>query len=205
MPRRKRGASPASSRISAASVAALNPNIEIVSTDDDKGIITVKDKKNGKTFTVNFEDAKNGKFSMKEDGKDSVTVSTQGDGKDGALEIKTGDGTTRIGGGNAKVPTWIPDYPGAQAQGAFSSQTAAESSGMYHFTTKDPIDKVAKFYEDGFKTSNLKVTSTISNSGGKIAGGVVNAEDDSRTHTATVGLSTEGSDTTVSVTFTMKK
>jgi len=43
----------------------------------------------GKTYTMSFEDAKNGKFTMKEDGKTTLTV-----------------------GGKAKVPSWVPDYPG---------------------------------------------------------------------------------------------
>src|SRR5689334_14016100 len=44
-----------------------NPDLEIVSEDEGAGTITVKNKKTGETATVNMEDLKKGKFSMKTD------------------------------------------------------------------------------------------------------------------------------------------
>src|SRR6267154_1772242 len=39
-------------------MAALNPNIEILSFDEDRSKVMVRDKKSGKTYSVDFEDAK---------------------------------------------------------------------------------------------------------------------------------------------------
>jgi len=55
------------------------------------------DKKTGKTYNISFNDAKNGKFTVNEDG-----------GSRAAFSI----------GGKAKVPAWIPDYPGSDPQAA---------------------------------------------------------------------------------------
>jgi hypothetical protein len=186
-------------------MAALNPNIEVLSTDESKGIVTVRDKKSGKTFTVNFEDAKRGKFSMTDDQNHSVTISSQGEGSNGALEIKSSDGTTKIGGGNIKVPAWIPDYPGSQAQGAFSSESGSEKSGMFTFKTKDPVDKVVSFYQDGFKSGGLKVTTTVQSGNASSPGGALQAQDEGGKHNCSVVLAGEGGETTVSVTFSAKK
>src|SRR6476620_7608924 len=51
-------------------MVAANPDVELVSVDDEKGLITVKDKKTGKTVTVNLEEAQKGKITFKGDDKD---------------------------------------------------------------------------------------------------------------------------------------
>ena len=38
-------------------VTAFNPDLEVVKVDDDRGIITVYNKKDNKTLTINLEDA----------------------------------------------------------------------------------------------------------------------------------------------------
>jgi hypothetical protein len=185
-------------------MAALNPDIEIISYDDDKGQVSVRDKKSGKTYFVNFEDAKKGKFVFQEGGKSPVTLTTSSDGDNGALEIKSPDGTVKIGGGTAaKVPAWIPDYPSSTPIGAFSAQNGDGTSGSYQFKTKDPVEKIAKFYEEGFKSQGLRTTSTMSNADGKTAGGMVSGEQGNKSAVVLVGA--ENGETSVSVTYKSKK
>ena len=43
-------------------VAATNPNVEVLGVDEKKGVIRVREKSSGKIMTMNFEDAKQGKF-----------------------------------------------------------------------------------------------------------------------------------------------
>ena len=187
-------------------MAALNPNIEVLSINEDRGLITVRDKHSGKTYSVDFEDAKKGKFIIKEGGKDAVTVNTSGDDKNASLEVKGADGTLKIGGGqNVKVPAWIPDYPGSAPQAAYSSQSKDGDSGMFAFKSQDAADKVARFYEEGFKASGMKTSSTISNAGGGTSGGLISGEDESKRHSATVLIGSESGETSVTVNFTTKK
>ncbi|MDQ6758702.1 MAG: hypothetical protein M3Z32_02410, partial [Acidobacteriota bacterium] len=186
-------------------MAALTPNIEVQSIDENRGLVTVRDKKEGKTYTVNLEDAKKGKFVFQEDGKDAVTLNATGDGKTGAIEIKSADGTVKIGGGqSAKIPTWVPDYPGSDPTVAYSAQSKDGDSGSYQFKTKDATDKVARFYEEGLKSSGMKVTTTIS-SGDSGGGGMIVGADEGKKHSAIVLLGSDEGSTTVSVTFTVTK
>lgn len=148
------------------------------------------------------EFSRDGKFTVKHDGKESVVISS-GKGDNGSVEIKSADGTVKIGGGAAagKVPTWIPDYPGSDPQGAFTAQTNEGSSGSFTFKTKDPVDKVASFYEDGFKASGLKVTANIN----AASAAVLSAEDEAKAHSSAVIIGAQSGETTVSVTYNAKK
>jgi hypothetical protein len=163
-------------------VVAANPDIELVSTDEGKQEITVREKKTGKVYTMSFDDAKNGKFTMKEDGKTTLTV-----------------------GGKAKFPAWVPDYPNSDPQGAFSASGAEGDSGTFTFKTGDAVDKVTKFYQDQFQSNNMKITSNVSSTSGNSTGGMLSAQDDSSKHTVTVIIGTEGSQTTVAVTYATNK
>lgn len=163
-------------------MVAANPDVELVSADEGKQEITVREKKTGKVYTMSFEDAKNGKFTMKENGKTTLTV-----------------------GGKAKVPAWVPDYPASDPQGAFSAQGEDGASGTFTFKTKDSSDKVVKYYQDQFKASGLTVTSNITNQSGQSAAGMLSAQDEANKHTVTVIVGAEGSDTTVAVTYATNK
>jgi hypothetical protein len=185
-------------------IAAANPDVEVVSIDENKGILTVRDKKTGKTITMNFEDAKNGRFVFKEDGKDAVTVDAGGGGSTGKVEIKTADGVARLGAGG-QLPSWLPSYPGADTKGTFSATGNTGETGSFAFTTKDPFDRVLNFYEDGLKKAGLHVTRTVTGSDGKSSGAVLNGEDESKNRTAAVILGASDEGTTVSLTFSAKK
>lgn len=180
-------------------IETANPNVEVLSVDKDSQKIAVRDKKSGKTYSVNFEDAKKGKLVLQEDGKDSVVISSSGSGANGAVEIKSADGTVKIGAGG-KVPAWLPDYPSSDPQGTFSANSKDGASGSFAFKTKDTPDKVTRFYEDAFKSSGMKIASTISTG----AGSMMTGEDEAKAHTAIVMVGSEGGETSVSVTYTVK-
>ncbi len=163
-------------------MVAANKDVELVSTDEGRGEITVRDKKTGKITSVSFEDAKNGKFTIKEDGKTTLTV-----------------------GGKAKVPAWVPDYPGSEPQGAFSAQGADGDAGTFAFKTHDSSDKVVKFYQDEFKASNLKVTTNITSQDGQSSAGMLQGVDEAGKHSVTVIVGVDGGETSVSVTYTTNK
>ena len=163
---------------------AANPDVDLVSTDEAKSEMTVHDKKTGKTYTISFDDAKNGKFTMKEEG-----------GKAGAVTF----------GGKAKLPSWVPDYPGSNTQGAFSATGPDGESGTFTFKTTDSSDKVIKFYQDQFQASGLKVTSNVTSQSGSSSAGMLVGEDQANKHTVTVVLGVEGSETTVGVTYATNK
>ena len=162
-------------------MTALNPNVEFVSMDEGKQEITLRDKQKGETFTISFEDAKAGRFKMKSS-EGSVTF-----------------------GGDAKVPAWVPDYPGSNPQGAFSAQGKDGQGGTFTFKTKDSTDKVVKYYQDQFQSTGLKVTSNLINQTGQASGGMLVAQDDSQKHTITLLIGSDAGETSVTVTYGTNK
>jgi hypothetical protein len=129
-------------------------------------------------------------------GLDSVSIQ---DGKKGHLQVKTADGTIQIGG-DAKIPTWVPDYPGSNPQNAFSAQGKDGRSGTFTFKTQDSADHVVKFYREQLEAAGLKVAVVV-NSG---SGQVITSEDEVKRHTFMVVAGAEGNQTTVNVTYTNK-
>ena len=181
-------------------IAAANPDVDVLKYDETRGIITVRDKKTGKTFTMNFEDVKNGKFVMQEEGKPAVTMETSASG----LEVKSAEGNLKIGAGG-KAPDWVPGYPGSNPEGTFGMQGNDGETGSYHFKTKDAADKILSFYSDALGKAGLKVNSTTTSENGKTSGGMVMGEDESKKRSAMVTVGTEEGESTVSVTFSVKK
>lgn len=176
-------------------MAALNPNIEIVTLDEDKGFVTVRDKKSGRTFRVNFDDAKRGRFTLEEDGKRPVTLTTSADDKNGAVEVTSPDGAVKIGSHVAKLPSWVPDYPHSGPQSSMSSNTGDAESGMFGFKTNDSVSKVMGFYEDKFRSEGMQIDRRVPN--------VLAAKGDGKD--AVVMVASESGETSVSVTFGSKK
>jgi hypothetical protein len=183
-------------------MAAMNPEIDIVSVDDRKGVITFKEKSTGKTVTVNFEDAKQGKIRFTGDNDEEVTLET--DSESGVAQLRSAEGSFQLGGA-VKLPSWVPAYPGAKPQGTYSSQAKDSNSASIHFSTRDSLDKVAKFYEAGLKGSGLKVTTNIVQQDGKVSGGMIGAQDDANRRNVVVSLDTSDEGTGVNLVFTEKK
>jgi len=138
-----------------------------------------------------------------ENGK-TTSMTTTGEGDNASMEVKSSEGTMKLGAGSDKAPGWVPMYPGATPQGTFSSSTATEQAGQYAFTTKDAADKVIVFYGDTLKSSGFAVTNMTTNSDGKV-GGMVSGEDKATKRSIVVGIGTEADGTKVSVTYTVKQ
>lgn len=187
-------------------MVAANPDVELVSVDDEKGLITVKDKKTGKTITVNLDQARSGKITFKGDGKDEeVTFEAKGEGESVSLEVKSKDGTAVFGAGSAaKLPDWFPSYPGATVQGTYSAGGKDGEGGSFGFTTTDSIDQVVTFYKDNLKQAGLDITAnTVQQNGGVRIHSLV-GEDKSKKRTAFVSAFSEKGQTRVTVVFASK-
>lgn len=162
-------------------IAAANPNVEVLSVDKNSQHINLRDKQTGKTYSISFDDAKNGRFTFKGDGQESFTL-----------------------GGSAKIPAWVPDYPGSNPQAAFTAQGHDGNSGTFTFKTRDPSDKVIKFYQDQFQSTGLNITTNMTHQEGRSSGGMLVAEDTAKNHTINVIIGVDGGDTTVAVTYVNK-
>lgn len=181
----------------------LNPDTEIISSDDNAGTIVVRDKKTGKVVTMKFDTQKKAMVITDENGK-TTSVTTTGEGANASMEMKGPEGTMKIGNGSDKAPDWVPVYPGSSPQNTFSASSGAEQTGSYTFVTKDPVDKVISFYGDSLKSAGFAVSNMTSNSDGKV-GGMVSGEDKANKRGVVVSLGTENDGTHVNVTFSIKQ
>lgn len=143
-------------------LAAANPDVDVISTDDDRGTLTVRDRKTGKTVTMSFDDIKNGRFSVEADGK-KVSVEANANAAGGGIEVKTSEGETmKFGATGEKIPAWIPTYPGTPAnQPATISHTPKEDAGSTSFELKEPVGKVADYYYDALNKAGFKAAKTM--------------------------------------------
>ncbi|MGA2966156.1 MAG: hypothetical protein ABSD64_08080 [Terriglobales bacterium] len=180
----------------------LNPDTEIISSDDSAGTIVVRDKKTGKVVTMKFDPQKKAMEITDENGKTS-TMTTSGDGSSANLEIKGPDGTVKIGNNSDKPPDWVPAYPGSSPKSTFSASNGGEQTGSYAFITADSPDKLIAFYGDALKSGGFAVSNMSSSSDGKV-GGMVSGEDKANKRTVVVGFNTESDGTHVNVTFSVK-
>ena len=178
-------------------MVATNPDVELVSVDEEKGLITVKDKKTGKTVTVNLDEVNSGKITFK------------GEGETGSLEVKTKEGSAKFAAGSdPKLPNWFPSYPGAKIQVTLSTTVSAQGKdgegGSFGFSTTDSVEKVVTFYEDSLKQAGLKVTTNTVKQNGLVSGGSLVGEDEGKQRTAFINALSDKGETQVTVVFGSK-
>ena len=169
-------------------ITASNPNAEIVSTDNGAQTITMRDKRTGEEVTMSFDDIKAGKLKFRAIGKNGEVASME------------------IGGGAGKVPSWVPVYPGARAQGNFTATgddgSGRGAGGVVAYETSDPPNKVTDFYKVKVDSLGMKVITEFSgNDGGMM---IAQDEDEKRTLHVTVGKNSSGG-SSIGVTFGEKR
>ncbi len=182
-------------------LVTMNPDLEIVSSDDSAGTITVHNKKDGKTLTMKFDPQKKSMVVVDENGKES-TVKISGGGSSASMEVNSPEGSVKIGSGADGPPSWVPVYPGSTPQNTMSINENGKRSGTYSLVTQDSVDKVLSYYTDALKSNGLSASTTTFNSNGK-TGGSVTGEDTGRS--VGVIVSSENDGTHVAVTFGEKK
>jgi hypothetical protein len=186
-------------------IVRANPDLELVSEDDKAGTITVRDKKKNETVTLNFDDIKNGKFKVTTD-KGTTTFDGSTASADGVKITDEKGQTATIGGGSPKdLPSWLPIYPGATAQGSMASTTNEGRTGGFSLNTKDSIEQVASYYESKLKDAGLTVDKNMLSSNDKTSGGTISGNSADKKRTAAVILSAADTGTQAVITYEEKK
>jgi len=141
---------------------SANPDLEFVSIDEDRGIIRVREKKTGKELTIDLENAKNGKIVFSDEKNKSLEIQTQGEGENAGVEIKSSEGTMKMGANAAgQLPNWLHSYPGAESAGAMVFNTEKGNAGSCSFKSKDSVEAIGAYYETALKGAGLEVQKTI--------------------------------------------
>lgn len=162
-------------------IAASNPDVEVLETDDGAGRVRLRDKKTGKVTSLSFDDVRNGRFSM---------TAEDDNGKTSTLQFG--------GGAAANLPEWVPQYPGSSPQMTIAGNNGESNGGNFTFSTSDAPSKVMEFYQQKAKDLGLKVN--LAATGGE--GGTIVAADEGGHRNLTVVVGGSGQ-TTVNVTYAM--
>jgi hypothetical protein len=169
-------------------LAATNPNVEVVRSNEGAGTVTIRDKRTGKETTMTFDQARAGKFSITAD------------------DDHGGTATMQFGGNvnNSNLPAWVPKYPGSEGTSTFAvkgSGSDVGEGGSFAFTTPDSSDKVLNFYKDKAQSLGLKVKLTTTTGDGAM----FVATEDGDKRSLTVIVATHSDSTGVSVTYGSKQ
>jgi hypothetical protein len=180
----------------------MNPDVETVSSDDNNGMITVRDKKTGKVVKFKFDPDKKTMVVTDENGQEA-TVKVTGDGNQGSLEVQGANGGTVKFGATAgnEMPSWVPVYPGSSPKGTFSAQTNDGNHATFTFNTSDAPAKVMTYYQDQLKAAGFAINMATTTP----QGGMVMAEDGGKTRSVMLTLGTSNEGTNVNVTAIEKK
>ena len=183
-------------------VVAMNPELETVSTDEAAGTITIRNKKTGEVMTVDFEDVKKGKIRFKNEKGEVAEISASADNETGKLEVKTGEGTMTFGaGGEAERPDWVPEYPGSESEGMYSTKGPQGLSAAFTFLTSDSAEDVMAFFEERLKGTGFEVTTSSMKKSGKLSGGLVHGALEQAKRIVHVTISDEDGSTRVAVNY----
>jgi hypothetical protein len=187
-------------------MATMNPDLEVLSVDEDRGIIRVREKKTGKTMTLNLKDAQNGKIVFQDDQNQNLEIQSRGEGENASVDVRSSEGTTRIGAGSAgQLPDWLPSYPGAESAGMFGISAENGKSGSCAFKTGDSVENVASFYEGALKNAGFVVQKNTTQIPGKQSHIMLMAADSRSQRNAHVTIANSEEGTIINLVFETKK
>lgn len=177
--------------------AALNPDIEVVASDDQTGTVTIRHKKTGEVMTLDLKDLQKGRILFsREEGKKAQVESSPGDG---AVRFSSGEGEVVFGGG-VSLPPWVPVPTGAQLEGGLSAQTKGTEGGAAGFKTSMDTSEVLAFYDRELKAAGFSATVSQFEKDGSVRGGLLQGKHaDGRSILVTV--SKEGNQTRVGLVY----
>ena len=127
--------------------------------------------------------------------------------RDGGFSLHTRDSdgkdATLTFGGSAKIPSWVPAYPGSEGhtKSVLSANSGGTEGGDYTFTTSDDPAKVKAFYSDKCKDLGLKVEADTSTPDG---GMIVAADENGDKRSLTITVGGHSGETTVNVIYGRK-
>jgi hypothetical protein len=187
-------------------ITAGNPDLEVVTTDEDAKTITFRNKKTGEVVTINFEDAQKGKIVFKGDQGADAVIETTGEGQTAGIRVNSDKGSFTFGqgaGSAAAIPSWIPAWPGAKIQSTFTGNEASKSSGMYQFDAGVGVAQAMDFFEKGFKKAGFTISKSTYNLESDQGGGILTAK--SGGLEANVTFTRQDGKTVVAVVYEEKK
>jgi hypothetical protein len=164
-------------------VVRFNPDLDLVSQDEQAGQMTIRNNKTGEQVTLDYADIAEGRLTV-----------VDGEG-----------GVTEIGAGDDRAPGWVPRLPDAeQASYVFHNETADRVSGVMSIRTRSAAEEVAGYYESAAEEAGLGSAVTRSTSVGGTETRTLAFKGDGRTLNVQITV-TSGRPVMVQVAYTEDK
>ncbi len=188
--------------VAAKILAAADPDLEIVGSDDQAQTVTFKNNKTGETATVNLEQIQQGKISFT---TDEGTTSFSAD-QDSAT-FTGPDGQKSTWGSGAELPNWVPAYTGTTPVGVANVNSQENMGGMFTMETSDTPDKVIDWYKTKLAGAGFKETATNSASADGTAMHNLTMRNEAQSQDITLTVVTNPTEpgTKISVNYNMSK
>lgn len=170
-------------------IVKLNPDLDLVESEDADGTITVRNNRTGEESTFDYSEIAEGRFSFSnDDGEVRVDVHGGGDGGLITVTSEAGDTVVDIGGGNTELPSWVPELKDAStSNSAYTSRSEEEASGLWIFETESSVDATKDLYESQLEAEGYVVTvRTHPGTDGSVAVVTGSHDDPQRAVTATI-------------------
>ncbi len=185
----------------------MNPELEMVDSDEDAGTMTIRLKETGEVATFDYSDIEEGRLSFESaEGKMSFDVS--GDDESGSVvTMETDEGEARFGMGKEArgLPAWIPIYPGAPApEATYTASMEGTESGAFGFETPASPAEIFEYYRTQLDSAGFKVDEYSASEGGTVTGGMLTATSGAPERTVNVMIGREGQTSQVSVQYSFK-
>jgi len=178
----------------------MNPDFELVGSDDEAGTMTVRDSGTGEEVTVDFSAIASGDFSFTTD-EGEVSISAG----EGTVTATAEDGTeTSFGRATLDdLEDWVLRYPGAEyAGGNVVVNTNGLSAGAFVLLTDDAATDVFAYYEEQLRAAGYGVTrQTTEDALGGGANGILMGRRDNPGRTFTVIVSEQDGRTHINTQF----
>ena len=185
-------------RTVAETMIRMNPEFELISTDDAAGTITFRNVETGEEATLNFEDIAEGRFTMTTtEGEVVVETPEESDGGGGGVTFTGPAGQTRLGANVdlGDLPEWVPVYPGSSdVQLPYVTSTPEGQSGMMSGKTVDSVQQVGDFFQSTVEANGLTVDNVTSTQSGTTDLRAISATGDDGT--LNISVTKEGDDDT---------
>lgn len=143
-------------RFAAEMIVKGDPGLEIAGSDDTNKTVTVRNKKTGEETTFSLKDLEQGKMVMKRSDGTTAELGPAGF----QLRDKDGNVTDIGGGGGAKLPDWVPSYPGDHTVGVFgqhSKNGQGQERGTVACTMTEDVETVAGTYRKALENAGFQV------------------------------------------------
>lgn len=170
-----------------------NPDLELVSTDDEAKTVTYRKTSTGEEITFSWEDIENGRVSLTDSSGKSTTIGVdESTGSAGVVvRNEAGEVSQQYSvSGSQQPPEWLPLPEGVTQEGGWVAQDESGTKGLLSFKYDGDRAALLEFYRTGLEAAGFKLESSSYQAGDSGGLDVLNARDD-KGRTATVSVGSE--------------